>query len=218
MRRSTKIFDDISSTYDSWYLQPKGKQVFDAERRALATLIPEDGVGLEIGGGTGIFTSSLTSLNRTVISLDISSGMLVSSMKRGVPSILGSAYDLPIRENCMDFTYMVTVIEFMEEPSRALIESKRILKRGCCLVILFINRESSWGEYYLKLGETGNSVFRTAHLYDSDMVESFLKSSNLKVLEVVGTLTTGPTDLDPGDDITIPSKKTGVILLKAVKI
>ena len=217
MSKVSIAFDTVASTYDSWYLQPKGKQVFEAERDALEAFIPNTGVGIEIGAGTGIFTLSLSSFHRTIIALDLSGKMLSSAVKRGVPSILGGASNLPIRSNILDFSFMITAMEFIEDPSRAMADAHRVLKIGGSLVILFINRESPWGEQYRKMGENGDPIFSKARLYSVVEMEIFVKASPLKLIEIKGTLTTGPTDPDSGNQIVEPSNKAGVILVKALK-
>ena len=59
MSEVAKVFDKVASDYDDLVLQPKGRQVFDAESRAVDVMIPREGVGLEIGAGTGIFADEL---------------------------------------------------------------------------------------------------------------------------------------------------------------
>ena len=210
MSKVSIAFDTVASTYDSWYLQPKGKQVFEAERDALEAFIPNTGVGIEIGAGTGIFTLSLSSFHRTIIALDPD---IPPSQER----VVFGASNLPIRSNILDFSFMITAMEFIEDPSRAMADAHRVLKIGGSLVILFINRESPWGEQYRKMGENGDPIFSKARLYSVVEMEIFVKASPLKLIEIKGTLTTGPTDPDSGNQIVEPSNKAGVILVKALK-
>jgi len=46
-----------------------------------------------------------------------------------------SAYDLPFEENSMDLVYMVTVLQEIPDRSRALRETKRVLKPGGILAV-----------------------------------------------------------------------------------
>ena len=116
MSDKNEAFNAVAGTYDNWYMHPQGKQVFEAERGAVQHMIPTNGLGLEIGAGTGIFAESLTKFERTILCLDPSTMMLSKTRKRGLMCILGLADPLPIRENVLDFSYMVTVLEFLDSP------------------------------------------------------------------------------------------------------
>jgi ubiquinone/menaquinone biosynthesis C-methylase UbiE len=58
MRKKVKAFDMVAEMYDNWYKHPQGKQVFIAERNAINFMIPSEGLGVEIGAGTGTFAQS----------------------------------------------------------------------------------------------------------------------------------------------------------------
>ncbi|MBN1682543.1 class I SAM-dependent methyltransferase [Candidatus Bathyarchaeota archaeon] len=216
MSKITDIFDRASSNYDDWYIHPRGKQVFDAECKLLDSLIPSEGIGLEIGSGTGIFSEKFTNPLREVICLDISKGMLTKSIKRGLHIIRGSANNLPLKNNLIDFSYMVTVIEFLNNPLKMFREVKKVLRPNAPLTILFINKESSWGELYSKLGKENNPVFSNAHIYSYDEILRKINESGFKPIKSIGTLTTRPEDFEPGDDLVEPSSKAGVIAIKSI--
>ena len=154
-----KVFDKVSPGYDDWYSQPKGKQVFEAESRAVESMLPSEGVGLEIGAGTGKFADEFTTSNRTVICLDLSVGMLLKARERCLHTLLGDATRLPFREGSLDFAYLVTVIEFLRDPVVVLEGIKDVLKNGAPIVALIINRDSEWGELYLKMAKNNDLVF-----------------------------------------------------------
>ncbi len=61
MRNKVEAFNQVAASYDDWYNHPQGRQVFDAERKAVNHMIPATGLGLEIGAGTRAFAVSLTS-------------------------------------------------------------------------------------------------------------------------------------------------------------
>ena len=216
MSKNNDIFDIVSSNYDDWYLHPRGKQVFDAECKLLNLLIPSEGIGLEIGSGTGIFAEKFTNSLRQIICLDISKGMLAESIKRGLYIIRGSANNIPIKNNLIDFSYMVTVIEFLNNPLKMFREVKTVIKHDASLTILFINRESPWGELYLKLGKENNPVYSKAHIYDYQEILVKIIEGGFKPINAIGTLTTKPEEFEPGDDLVKPSSKPGVIAIKSV--
>jgi hypothetical protein len=58
----------------------------------------------------------------------------------GGPRLLADAHELPIRDRGVDLVLLVTTLEFLERPDRALRESVRAADRG--VVVLALNRWS----------------------------------------------------------------------------
>lgn len=215
MSDAIRAFDLVADTYDDWYNHPQGRQVFDAELKAVDMHIPKEGIGLELGAGTGIFAEHLTEVMRTVVCLDPSGEMLKKAADRGMASVLGVGEALPMRVGVLDFTYMVTVLEFLDEPVTVLVEIRETAKGGAELTILFINSESSWGDLYRDIGSKGDPVFRYAKLYTMVEVEALMTVSGYSVTERAGTLITQPMETEVEGAITEPSSENGVIVLRA---
>ncbi len=215
MSDAIRAFDLVAVTYDDWYNHPQGRQVYDAELKAVDMHIPKEGIGLELGAGTGIFAEQLTGVMRTIVCLDPSGEMLKKAAERGMASVLGVGEALPLRVGVLDFTYMVTVLEFLDEPAAVLGEIRETAKEGAELTILFINSESSWGDFYRDIGSKGDPVFRHARLYTMVEVEALMTVSGYSVTERAGTLTTQPMETEVEGAITEPSSENGVIVLRA---
>ena len=211
MSEVVRDFDRSAEGYDDWYRDAKGQQVLKAESALVDSLIPSQGLGLEIGAGTGIFAESLTNNDRVVVCLDLSTEMLTRAKRRGLSCVLGSAESLPMRRGVLGFTYMITVMEFLPSPVKAFME---VVNIGAPLIVLFVNRESSWGKLYLEMASGGDPIFRHANLYSLEGVVKLSRSAGLTIVESLGTLTTGPSDPATGGDIIEPSPKTGVIAVK----
>jgi SAM-dependent methyltransferase len=211
MSEAVRAFDRSAGGYEDWYRDAKGQQVLKAESALVDSLIPSEGLGLEIGAGTGVFAESLTNNDRVVVCLDLSTEMLTRAKRRGLSCVLGSAEFLPLRQGVLSFTYMITVMEFLPSPAKAFREAVNI---GAPLVILFVNRESSWGRLYLEMASGGDPILRHANLYSLEGVVKLSRAAGLTIVESLGTLTTGPTDPAAGGDIIEPSPKTGVIAVK----
>ena len=214
MSDAVKAFDAAAPGYDSWYASASGRRVFEAERAALERFLPEEGVGLEAGAGTGIFSEALTEGRRSVVCLDLSREMLSLARRRGLPSVLGDASAPPFR-SCLDFAFMVTVLEFLPDPVGALRAIGGSLRAGAPLVTLFVNRESPWGRLYSELGSRGDPVFRHARLYTLGEYEGLLAEAGLSPLGAVGTLTGQPGDPDAGSDLVDSATNPGVICAAA---
>ncbi len=200
MYRIMKAFDRAAPGYDHWYEQPKGRQVFELELKAVEGLLPGSGIGVDVRAGTGVFAERLTtSEGRLILCLDPSPAKLERVASRGLPVIMASATSFPFRDECLDFAYMITVLEFLEEPSAALKRVLGALKRGAPIVLLTINRESPWGELCERLGASGDPIFSIARLYDPGEVESILDKAGLEGPMAFGTLTAGPESPNAGE-------------------
>ncbi|MCL4475960.1 MAG: class I SAM-dependent methyltransferase, partial [Nitrospirae bacterium] len=56
----------------------------------------------------------------------------------------------------------------MEDPEKVLSEAKRVLDKGGGLIIGFINRDSLWGQLYMKKKAEGHLIYRYARFYSVD--------------------------------------------------
>jgi SAM-dependent methyltransferase len=140
-RVSWEIFDDAATGYEAWYAAPRGRRADRAERALLAWLLgwfPDAHRVLEIGCGTGHFTRWLAARGCWAIGLDRSPAMLreARALARGMPLLLADAHRLPLRDAAVDVSVLVTTLEFLEHPERALREGVRVAARGLVLVVL----------------------------------------------------------------------------------
>ena len=218
MREIIEVFEKAATSYDEWYRSPIGSYAFRSELKGLEALLPPLGVGIDVGAGTGIFAKHLSTGGRCVVCLDPSPGMLKEAEKRHLSAIIAAAEVSPIRHGSLDFAYMVTVIEFLADPIQALRSVGAVLKEEATLVILTINRESSWGEHYSKLAEKGDPIFSRANLYELGDVCSFLDKAGFELEKSVGTLTASPNEPEGEYELVPVSPGVGVILIKAKKL
>ena len=217
MSDKIEAFNTVAGIYDNWYEHPQGKQVFETEKNAIQCMIPASGIGLEIGAGTGIFAENLTSVDRSILCLDPSPEMLSKARKRGLTCILGVGDPLPIRGGVLDFSYMVTVLEFLDAPVGLFKEVKGVAKENASLCILFINSDSSWGDLYRNIGAKGDPVFKHANLYNLDETVELLIEADYVVSDVKGTLNSDPMNQVVDNELVEPSSESGVLIVKAVK-
>lgn len=215
MSDKIKAFNAVARFYDDWYNHPQGKQVFEVEKKAVNHMIPRKGLGVEIGAGTGVFAESLTTEDRTVICVDPSAEMLRNAKKRDLPCILGFGDFLPLRKSLVDFSYMITVLEFLNDPIRLFKEIKDNSKENHVFSVLFINTESSWGDLYREIGAKGDPVFQHARLYSLEKVAEMLKVAEYTVSDAMGTLNSSPMNQEIDGALIEPSKHSGVIIIKA---
>jgi SAM-dependent methyltransferase len=217
MREIVRVFDKASPTYDDWYGEGIGARVFTAEFKGLDTLLPAEGLGVEVGSGTGVFAEKLIASRRDVICVDPSPGMLMSAVERGLSAILGVGEALPVRSGTLDFAYMVTVIEFVGDPLGVLKSLRHALKEGAVLVTLTINRGSAWGAYYVEKAEKRDSIFSYATLYEMDEVKALHERADYVYVGAVSALRDPPWADDVGVGLLPPDPNAGVALIKSVK-
>ena len=124
-----KLYDRDARKYEVLY-RDEQEPKFDL---ALELAEPKPPI-LDAGCGTGLL---LPRLGQLALGLDISLQMLKVAVKKGVrnPLVLGDVEMLPFRENAFFTIYSITTIQLSEDPSRALEEIARVLKRGGKLVI-----------------------------------------------------------------------------------
>jgi len=210
-------FERAAASYDDWYRKPGGVHALRSELKGLEALLPTSGLGVDVGAGTGIFAKHISTKERYVLNIDPSPEMLKEAEKRDLPAVLATAEASPLRSRTLDFAYMVTVIEFLPEPFKALRSIGEILKENAPLVILIINREGSWGRLYSELAEKGDPIFSHARLYNLGEVCSLLTGAGYVPQGFVGTLTASPDEV-VGEVKLVPiTPDAGVILIKARK-
>ena len=205
----------VAGIYDDWYEHPQGKQVFQTEKEAMEHMIPRTGLGVEIGAGTGVFAESLTTESRLILCVDPSVEMLKKAHERELPSILGVGDNIPLRKGLIDFNYMVTVLEFLNDPVKLFNEIRENSKENASLSILFINTLSSWGDLYRDIGAKGDPVFQHAKLYSLSEVSGLLEKAGYSISDTKGTLNSHPMNQDVDIRLVDPSNESGVLIIRA---
>lgn len=176
------VFDSIASEYDEWYSTKMGGFADEVETRlALSMFSPNPGERiLDVGCGTGNFSTKLAASGCIVTGIDLSGEMLKEAKRKAVEKKLDidfqlmDVYELRFPDCCFDAVFSMAAFEFVSEPARAYGEMFRVLKPGGRMLIGTINPESRWGELYLSEEFRKNSVFRHA---------SFMTMEDLKGLD-----------------------------------
>jgi ubiquinone/menaquinone biosynthesis C-methylase UbiE len=142
------IFEQAASRYAAWYTTPSGQRADAAERALLTWLLagfPTARSVLEVGCGTGHFTTWLAHQGWQVVGLDRAPAMLAHLHQHfpDIPVIMGDAHRLPMRQGAVDLVVFVTTLEFLEDPAMALAEAVRVARQG--LVVVALNAWSVGG-------------------------------------------------------------------------
>jgi len=209
-------FDKHAEEYDRWYREKPGSLVFESEVKAIETLLPK-GEGIEVGVGTGTFSSRL----RVPLGVDPALNMLKLSKKKGIEVVRATAESLPIKSECLDYVLFVFTICFLENPILSIREMWRVLGKRGSFVLSFIPRDSSWGKFYEEKKVQGHPIYRYTRFYTLEQAKSMLHESGFEVTGGCATLRQAPQAIakveDP-TDVLEPSSQYGLICLKATKL
>ncbi len=167
-------FNEVGK-FKKFYESRFGKRVLQREVRYLRKELKGRNKILDIGCGIGVFEQALPELN--VFGLDISEAMLREAKKRSNKHfVIGSAEELPFRNSSFDGAFMVTTLEFLKNPKKAVEEVARVLTPSGKFILMLLNPESKYfktrvkrrGSYFRKirhrnLKEIENLVFKHFH-------------------------------------------------------
>jgi SAM-dependent methyltransferase len=160
-------FNAHHSRYEAWFTRHEA--AYHCELLAIRALLPWQGLGLEIGVGSGRFAGPLG----VRVGVDPSSEMLNYAAERGILSVEGIAEVLPFKNMVFDYALVVTTICFVDDPKAMLAEARRVLKPEGALVIGFVDRASPLGEHYLR-HQAENVFYRDARFFSASEVEQLL--------------------------------------------
>ncbi len=195
IKETVDTFDKYSDRYEDWFSGEDGKIIKETEKRAARMLIPE-GKGLEIGAGSGIFSSAL-GVN---YGLDPAEELLRMASSRGIKTALGVAELLPFKKESFDFVLFMFTLSFLTDPSKAFREAREVLKPGGKLIVCFIPAESPWGKSYREKKTNGHDFYRHARFHSPERVEKFLDETGLKKMRSVSTLFQKPDSVEEVED------------------
>ena len=158
-------FDDpaVASRYEDWYAG-SGHRADQLEKGLLSKLLAgfaDARSALEVGCGTGHFTRWLAERGLRVTGLDISPTMLAEAQCYGSPAcVLGDAFALPFASRAFDLAFLITTLEFVSDPLRALAEAARVARQG--VVVGTLNRRSLFG---LRRRASHDRVWQSARFF-----------------------------------------------------
>lgn len=174
-------FEQHRDEYERWF--EDNRYVYQSEINAVKKLIPDEGVGVEIGVGSGRFAAPLG----IKYGLDPSPKMAEIARQRGIEVKIGVGEELPYEDESFDFVLMVTTICFLDDVRKALKEIWRILKQNGKVIIGFVDRDSKIGKEYLKKKDR-SLFYGPATFFSVDEVTNFLKDAGFGNFKYVQTV------------------------------
>ena len=163
------LFDEkIALSYDRWAETPQGRKAYDLEGELLFKL-GELAVGdrvLEVGCGTGAHLEFFLREGLNVVGVDISPHMLLVARQRlgnKVRLSLGDAENLPFKEKSFDCVTLITTLEFIPDPDKAVHEAHRVSRGKVLLGVL--NKYSFLGMKRRLMAKFRPSIYNRARFY-----------------------------------------------------
>ena len=101
-----EAFEKYTEQYEGWFI--KNRFVYQSEVRAIREQLSDAKRGIEVGVGTGRFSSPLG----IRIGIEPSGKMGEIAMHKGIKVIKAVAENLPLKESSFEFALMVTTICF----------------------------------------------------------------------------------------------------------
>ena len=185
-------FDEHSTEYDEWF--DEHPNAFQSEVEAIRCFIPERGLGIEIGVGTGRFASQLC----ISLGVELSEAMASIARTRGIEVQQANAEHLPFDADHFDFALMVTTLCFVEDPGKALNEVLRILKPGGNFILGIIDRETRLRKLYESMKDSNlpdrqaGKFYRNTHFYSTSEVIEILHKNGFICGKICQTIFSNP--------------------------
>ena len=206
----TAPYEAHSGQYDKWFAHHEA--AYHSELLAVRAVLPWQGLGLEIGAGTGRFAAPLG----VEIGIEPASAMLSRARQRQIRVVQGVGEVLPFADETFDYVLMVVVLSFLDDAEAALAEIRRILKPAGALVIGFIDNGCPTGRRYLAR-HAHKIFFRDATFYASAEVERLLGQTGFHDLCWVQTLFRLPEETTE-IQVTRPGHGEGAfVVVRAIK-
>jgi ubiquinone/menaquinone biosynthesis C-methylase UbiE len=121
--------------------------------------------------------------------------MLIMALTRGIKTKKAEGEALPFPDDSFGAVFILFTICFVRDPEKVLAEAKRVLKPGGGLIIGFINRESPWGELYMKKKGEGHPIYKNANFYTVGDIVTMIKKAGMKIKAFSSTLCQSPSEM-----------------------
>lgn len=191
MKDVVNAFDLYAEDYDRWFDTEEGRAIFKMELEAVRFLIKDiEHPFLEIGVGSGRFAKELG----IDLGIDPSTRLLDIAKSRGIKVKRASGEKLSFGDESFGGVFILFTLCFVEYPEGVLSESRRVMEKGGGLIIGIINRESPWGELYMKKGKEGHPIYKHARFYSTDEATKMVEKENMKIEGYSSTLCQPPSE------------------------
>ncbi len=159
------VFETEVERYERWFEKHPG--TYQSEVAAVRAALPNSGRGLEIGTGTGRFSTPFG----IVDGVEPAAAMRRVAEAHGLKVLDAKAEALPFPDGSFDFALMVTTICFVDDADLTCREAWRVLKPGRRLVVGLVDSDSELGRRY-EARKAENPFYRNARFFSvSELTE-----------------------------------------------
>lgn len=141
-----KDYSSIESYYDkygTWYENERNNTYYYSFINEIEVgVVEEFSVGkktLEVGCGTGIILSEVVKFSEESWGIDLSSGMLEESKRKGLNVKKANAIELPFDDKTFDVVYSFKVLAHIPDVGNVIEDINRVLKDNGCIILEFYN-------------------------------------------------------------------------------
>ena len=186
--------EGLSEAYARWRSGPLG-QITDRLEQQLLFELAGSVAGktvLDVGCGDGALASEFARRGAIVTGLDANPAMIAAARRRTeieatqLHLVEGQAEKLPFNDAAFDLVLAVTVLCFVRDAERAVVEMARVLKPGGRLVIGELGRWSFWAAYRRIRGWLGHPTWRAARFRTAFELSGLVSAAGLQVAEIRG--------------------------------
>jgi ubiquinone/menaquinone biosynthesis C-methylase UbiE len=203
-------FEKLAAGYDRWF--EDHWSAYQSELAALKKMLPENGIGMEGGVGTGRFATALG----IEVGVEPSKAMRKIARRRTINAMEGVAEALPFSSECFDHVLFVTTVCFVDSMGAAFKEAFRVLKPGGAVVIGFIDRNSFLGRQY-EAGKNRSRFYREAVFRSVDEVVSHLEQAGFYSFRFVQTIFRTPAEISAVEPVREGYGEGAFVVAKALK-
>ena len=173
------LFDNLVKEYEEWF--EKHPKIYEEEIKTIKALLPK-GKGLEVGVGTGRFAAPLGIKK----GIEPSKKMAEVARARGIEVIEINAEEMNFEEE-FNFILMVTTICFVDDPLKTIENCYKAIKKGCFLLVAFVDLNSPLGKFYEKNKEK-SKFYKYAKFFTKDDIINLMKKAGFRDFECVENL------------------------------
>lgn len=174
-------FDEFPEVYEEWFVV--NRFAYESELQAVKSLLPAQGIGMEVGVGSGQFAAPLG----IRVGVEPSGEMRTIAARRGIEVVNGRAEDLPFEDGRFDFVVMVTTLCFLDDADVSFQEVSRVLKSTGCFIVGFVDKDSPIGRLYQE-HKAQNPFYRIATFYSVPEVIECLLGAGFKDFHFAQTI------------------------------
>jgi ubiquinone/menaquinone biosynthesis C-methylase UbiE len=211
------VFNQFADEYDRWF--DTHTFAYQSEVEAIRRFIPDEGSGIEIGIGTGRFSTPF----EIKIGVEVSEGMAFIARSKGIDVKNSQAESLPFNNGQFDFALIITTLCFVEDPKLVIKEIGRILKPKGQIIVGIIDKESPLGKTYetmknsnLPIRQAGK-FYKDATFYSTKEVIELLKLNNFDNIQASQTIFSNPDAMTSLDLVKDGYGEGAFVVLSAFK-